>query len=173
MGVHRPKTASARAINAVLAQKVWPDKYTTDEGYWIEFGSSRASFVKWREELARANGDPDAEQAAKVMLDIARDEGAPRGHGARLQPHRRHQGNDDTFLPQEVIQYTSYNQVVAINIDPEAEDFSNALLDLLTLASSLLLLLWLCAPRGRGARLQPHRRHQGNDNTFLPQEVIQ
>ena len=57
---------------------------------------------------------------------------APRGRGARLQPHRRHQGNDNTFLPQEVIQYTSDSEVVAINIDPETEDFSNALRDLLT-----------------------------------------
>ena len=47
----RAKAPTLRAISAVLAQRLWPDGYVTDEEVWMGFGASRSNFQAYKAKL--------------------------------------------------------------------------------------------------------------------------
>ena len=71
MGTPDPKEATGFALEAVLAQVAFPERYRIDEDCWEAHGASSSNFRTWRKRVRQFVSNAQTEEAVSALVELS------------------------------------------------------------------------------------------------------
>jgi hypothetical protein len=71
MGTPDPKEATGFALEAVLAQIAFPERYRIDEDCWEAHGASSSNFRTWRKRVRQFVSNAQTEEAVSALVELS------------------------------------------------------------------------------------------------------